>query len=166
MKRARVSDTDPCTFMRSADLAGCSLRELSLLVYRVHHSDERIDFYGLPVQHRWTVAPLPHRVQRRLNEQRIAAHHFQRLDAAVGGDDGAKFHFPTAPNLARQRRKHGLYAVNQQRGINMADDQPLLFRRRLGPCWHHSRVKCIPQTLGFWPDSANRYLYSRIAWRG
>src|SRR5215470_12853581 len=127
----------PCTVRRASVIGGPHSRlaqrflggELSIVLLPVHgvdHCDKRIHFYRLSVQQRRPVTPLPHSIQRRLHTEWIAAYHLEGLNCSIRRDDGVQLDSPVSVQLFENRRKHRLYALHQQRRINMRLMNPFL----------------------------------------
>jgi hypothetical protein len=107
---------------------------VALLGQGVDDRDVRVDLDGLAVEGSGAVAPLADGSKRGLEKERIAGNDFQRLDRAVHGDDGVKFHAAFAADLNGERRIDGLDAVDQFALLDEAadsDEVSLRWNRRL-----------------------------------
>src|SRR2546427_6612199 len=97
-------------------------RQPVLLVERKNHVNGRVDINRLAVEQSRLIAPLTHGIQRRLLQQRMAAHDFELLNRAILADDGVKTHGAGDAGLARQRRINRLDAIHDSCGYNIAAD--------------------------------------------
>ena len=62
----------------------------------VNHGDVSVDFDGLAVENRRPIPPLPNGFHRGLVKERITHNNLQRLNGALGPDDGSQFHVTIA----------------------------------------------------------------------
>src|SRR5438132_1730181 len=92
----------------------------ALLVERENHVNGRVHVHRLAIQERRLIAPLAHSVKRRLLQQRMAGHHFQRRNCAVLANDGVQAHGARNACLARERRIDRLNAVDDARSLDVA----------------------------------------------
>jgi len=110
---------------------------VALLGQGVDDRDVRVDLDGSAVEGSGAVAPLADGSKRGLEKERIAGNDFQRLDRAVHGDDGVKFHAAFAADLNGEGRIDGLDAVEEFALLDEAadsDEVSLRWNRRLcGP---------------------------------
>src|SRR6202043_2523541 len=86
---------------------------------------------GLVVENCRPVAPLAHRLQCRLIEERITADNLQRLDRSVRRNHGSEFNASRSANLPRQRWIYGLYTMDQHGGIDARVNDQRPFATRL-----------------------------------
>ena len=80
-------------------------------VQGIDDGDVGVYLNGVIVEQGWGVAPLANRVEGRLVKNRITRDGLERLNGAVGGDDGLKFNTGFATELNSQCGVDWLYAV-------------------------------------------------------
>src|SRR5438309_5621352 len=111
----------------------------ALLVERENHVNGRVHVHWLAIQERRLIAPLAHSVKRRLLQQRMAGHHFQRRNRAVLANDGVQAHSARHAGLACERRIDRLNAVHDACSLDVATNAErtsLVRPRRRRRCAH------------------------------
>src|SRR2546421_113036 len=111
----------------------------ALLVERENHVNGRVHVHRLAIQERRLIAPLANGVKRRLLQQRMAGHHFQRRNRAVLANDGVQAHSARDAGLARERRIDRLNAVDDACSLDVATNAErtsLVRPRRRRRCAH------------------------------
>src|SRR5208282_1606473 len=94
--------------------------------------DERIHFNGLVAEQRGLVAPLPHRLGRRLDQKRRAGDDFKLLNGAFLGDDRVELHNPLDARLPGERGIDRLHLADEFGFLHTAADPEPLGGLRLG----------------------------------
>src|SRR5208282_6857480 len=91
-----------------------------LLVQRENHVDRGVDFDRLTIEERRPIAPLPHRIERRLYQQWMPGEDFELLHRAILADNRVQAHGPGDARLPSQRRIHGLDSVDDHGSLYLA----------------------------------------------
>ena len=98
----------------------------------VDDGDVGVDFDGLVVQERWTVAPLADGSESGWDQERVSGNYFQGLNRAVGGDDGVKFDATLTVELNGQRRIDRLDTMDEHGSLDEAADAAPFYGERAG----------------------------------
>ena len=85
------------------------------------HRDRGGNFHGLAVQKRRLEDPLPYGVQRRIDQQRMAAQHFEFVNPPVGAEHAEQFHGAGNARLLGQRRVDRIDLVNRRGHAKLCD---------------------------------------------
>jgi hypothetical protein len=90
------------------------------MMERIDDGDVGVDFNGLAIEDGGRVLPAADGVDGGLEEEWIAGEYLERLDRAVGGDDGAELHCGLPMKLYTQVRIDRLDASDKTRRIEVA----------------------------------------------
>ena len=112
-----------------------------LVVEGIDDGDVGIYLDGLAVEIGRAIAPLADGIERGWVEQWVAREDFERLDRAVGGDDGVEFDVGLVTKNDAESRKCRLDAVDQESRFDVTHRNagwfvrifPAIFNDELGP---------------------------------